>query len=77
MPNRKRRTPKYRHYKPKNLAVVRIDGQDQYLGKYDSAASWERYHRLVADWLQNGQRTTYSSPELRTSRRGRCLDGCW
>ena len=25
--------PKYRHYKPKDLAVVRIDGKDHYLGK--------------------------------------------
>jgi hypothetical protein len=24
--------PKYRHYKPKNLAVVRLDGKDHYLG---------------------------------------------
>jgi hypothetical protein len=31
-----RKLPKYRHYKPKDLAVVRIDGRDYYLGKYDS-----------------------------------------
>ena len=24
--------PKYPHYKPKNLGVVRIDGRDHYLG---------------------------------------------
>ena len=24
--------PKYRHYRPKNLAVVRINGKDHYLG---------------------------------------------
>ena len=43
------RDPKYRHYKPKNLAVVRIDGHDHYLGKYGSAESWEKYHRLLAE----------------------------
>jgi integrase len=41
--------PKYRHYKPKNLAVVRIDGRDHYLGTYNSPESWERYHRLLAE----------------------------
>lgn len=47
--------PKYRHYKPKNLAVVRIDGRDHYLGKYDSAESHEKYHRLLAEWHANGR----------------------
>lgn len=55
MPPQKRRIPKYRHYKPKDLAVVRLDGKDHYLGKYDSAKSRERYHRLIAEWLENGR----------------------
>lgn len=46
----RRRTPKYRHYKPKNLAMVVIDGHAHYLGRYDSPESWERYHRLVAEF---------------------------
>ena len=45
------RPPKYRHYKPKDLAVVRIAGHDRYLGKYGSPESYERYDRLVAEWL--------------------------
>jgi len=28
------RIPKYRHFRPKDLAVVRIDGRDYYLGRY-------------------------------------------
>ena len=32
--SRSRRIPKYRHYKPKNLGVVRIDGRDHYLGAH-------------------------------------------
>jgi hypothetical protein len=48
---RRRRIPKYRHYKPKDLGVVRVDGQDFYLGRYDSSPSWEKYHRLVAEWM--------------------------
>ncbi len=54
MPPRRRRVPKYRHYRPKNLAVVRIEGRDHYLGRYDSAESWEKYHRLIAEQFRNG-----------------------
>ena len=43
------RLPKYRHYQPKNLAVVRVAGKDHYLGRYDSPESWEKYHRLLAE----------------------------
>ena len=48
---RRRKVPSYRHFKPKDLGVVRIDGRDHYLGKYDSPESWEKYHRLIAQWL--------------------------
>ena len=51
MPNQPRRIPRYRHYKPKDLGVVRIDGRDQYLGKYNSPESWEKHHRMIAEWL--------------------------
>ena len=70
MPSRRRRTPKYRHYKPKDLAVVRIDGKDHYLGRYDSAESWEKYHRLVAEWLSrpSGAPPPSPAPEIINSR---------
>ena len=54
MPKSSRRIPSYRHYKPKNLGVVRIDGDDEYLGKYNTPESWEKYHRLIAEWLSRG-----------------------
>ena len=44
-----RRVPQYRHYRPKNLGMVVINGHADYLGRYDSPESWERYHRLIAD----------------------------
>lgn len=50
-PKSTRRIPKYRLYRPKNLAVVRIDQHDHYLGKHGSPESYERYHRLIAKWL--------------------------
>lgn len=48
---RRNQPPSYRHYKPKNLAVVRIKGKDHYLGKFDSPESWRAYYRLIADHL--------------------------
>ena len=48
MPLQRKSAPAYRHYKPKNLAVVRIDGRDFYLGKYDSPESWRKYHQLLS-----------------------------
>jgi integrase len=55
MPDRSLRAPKLRHYKPKNLAVVRINGRDHYLGPYGSPESQEKYFRLVAEWLAAGR----------------------
>ena len=46
--------PKYRHFKPKNLGVVRIDGRDYYLGKYDTDERFENYHRLLPEWRACG-----------------------
>ena len=50
-----RKIPSYRHQKSRNLAVVRIDGKDHYLGPYDSAESHQAYDRLVAAWLKRRQ----------------------
>ncbi len=61
MPDRTPRLPKYRHYKPKNLAVVRIDGRDIYLGQFESAASREKYRRVVAEWLISTKPSTSSA----------------
>jgi integrase len=51
MPSRTPHLPKYRHYKPKDLAVVRIRGKDHYLGKFGSEASRQKYRRLIAELL--------------------------
>ena len=50
MPSRK--IPAYRLHKARNLAVVRIDGKDVYLGEYNSPESKARYEQVVADWLK-------------------------
>ena len=54
--------PKYRHYKPKNLAVVRLDGRDHYLGKYNSEESREKYRRLVAEWFATAGHSARPNP---------------
>lgn len=45
------RTPSYRFHKARSCAVVTINGKDHYLGEYDTPESWEKYHRLVAEWF--------------------------
>jgi len=49
MPRRKG-IPSYRFHKARNCAVVTIDGKNFYLGAYDSAESYEKYARLIAEW---------------------------
>ena len=44
------RIPKYRHYKPKNLGLVVLNGRQIYLGEYGSPESWAEYHRLVKEF---------------------------
>jgi integrase len=67
MPTSSRRIPKYRHYKPKNLAVVKLNGRDHYLGRYDSPESQESYDRLIAEWLADGRT---ERPQTRPSEEG-------
>lgn len=54
MPRRKL-IPTYRHHKPSDRAVCRVEGRDVYLGRYGSVESRERYARLIAD-LAAGRR---------------------
>lgn len=41
--------PKYLHYKPRDLARVRVNGKDIYLGKYNSPESKKEYQRIIAE----------------------------
>lgn len=45
------RIPSYRFHKARNCAVVTLAGKNHYLGAYDSSESWEKYYRLVAEFL--------------------------
>jgi integrase len=55
------RTPAYCLHRASGQAVVRIDGKDHYLGKYDTPDSRAEYDRLVAEWLGNGRSLPPSS----------------
>jgi hypothetical protein len=50
MPRPRTKRPASRHYKPKNLAVVRIEGKDHYLGSFGSDES----HSVITGSSPNG-----------------------
>lgn len=51
MSGRKRGVPSYCHHKASGQAVVRIAGNDIYLGVFDTPESHEKYRRVVAEHL--------------------------
>ena len=50
------RTPKYRLHKGSGQALVQINGERIYLGKYGTEASKQRYRKIVAEWLASGHK---------------------
>jgi integrase len=50
-----KRTPSYCLHKATGQAVVRIDGKDHYLGKFDSPESRTRYDQLIGEWYANAR----------------------
>jgi hypothetical protein len=62
---RRRRQPSYRLHRARGSAVVTINGKNNYLGKYDSPESHEKYARLIAQWQANGKElASLTTPEL-------------
>jgi integrase len=54
MPRPKTLNPKYRHHKATGRAYVVVDGKSVYLGDHGTAASWKRYHAVLAEWAARG-----------------------
>ncbi len=53
------RDPKCRRHKRKgraDTAEVELNGRCIHLGIYDTPESWEKYHRILAEWNANGRR---------------------
>ncbi len=56
MPRLSLAVPKYRHNRPKNLAVVNFGrGRDVYLGPWKSQRSRQLCDQLITLWLQHGR----------------------
>ena len=71
------RTPKYRLHKGSSQALVQINGERIYLGKYGTGASKEKYRRLVAEFLAGGQKPkadSQSSHRFCPHRQGQRID---
>lgn len=65
----KKTAPKYRKQTRstgKALAFVDLNGQRLYLGPYDSPASYEKYHSLLAEWNAAGRLCPVSKEECLT-----------
>ena len=77
MSKNKPKVPAYRLHKPSDLAVVRLNGKDVYLGKHGSAASKRKYEQVISEWLANHcQLPSYllSSRETKANRTGRTIN---
>lgn len=55
MPRTACRIPAYRLHRPSGQAVVTLNYQDHYLGRYGTRASRDQYDRLIGVWLQQGR----------------------
>ena len=55
------RTPKYRLHKASGQALVQINRERTYLGKYGTEKSKEKYRRIVAEWLAAGAKRSANS----------------
>lgn len=55
MTTRRDKVPSYRLHKPSGQAVVTLNGQDHYLGKFETQASRDAYDQLIATWMSHGR----------------------
>jgi hypothetical protein len=62
------RVPKYGLHKASGRAVVCLDGEDVYLGKYDSAQSRQRYDELIERHLRTRKAPPPKTPPYRLHR---------
>jgi hypothetical protein len=64
--------PKLCLHKASGKAVVRLNGQDHYLGVFGTPGAKGAYDRLIAEWLANGRRpesTPANTPHAAERRR--------
>ena len=54
--------PKMCRHKASDQAVARLGDKDHYLGRWGSAKAKAAYHRLIAEWLAQGDRVAGGPP---------------
>ena len=67
MPRLTNRNPSYRRHKASGQAVVTLDGQDVYLGPWNSATSKREYDRVVGEYLARGRQLASTADTARVS----------
>ncbi len=67
MPRLTKAVPKYQKHRASGQAVVRLNGQDFYLGPHGTKASKLEYDRLIAEWLVNGRQSAADDDTLTVS----------
>jgi len=61
--NRKGTPPRYRLHRPTGQAVVTIYGHDEYLGRYGSPASHQKYECLIKAWRKRQEQDSTTPSE--------------
>jgi len=61
MPRLTKAVPKYQKHRASGQAVVRLNGQDFYLGPHGTKASKIEYDRVIGEWLVGGRQLAMSA----------------
>ena len=69
------RIPSYRRHKATGQAVVTIDGQDVYLGKWRTKKSRTAYNALISEWVANDYRLPANPKYHRINKQNNSLKG--
>ena len=64
MTKKTKRVPSLRRHKARNLGFVELNGRRIYLGRYDEPQTEQKYHRLIAEWVENGRRLPVAQDEV-------------
>ena len=56
VPRLSKKIPNFCRKKQRNLAYVKLDGKQRFLGPYDDPESRHKYDRLIALWIAHDRR---------------------
>ncbi len=58
------RIPSYRLHKHSGRGFVELSGKRIYLGPFEDPATRQRYHALIAEWLENGRKLSVDPNQI-------------